>query len=491
MPASARRSLKRSTFAGRCAVGRHCPRALREDLERLARRSPRPGRSPCGSRRSWNVGAQQHGVTLVARATARPLCSEPDRVPPHRRRPHGALQLALRPARGRRVPAPDREHRPQPRGGGVRRPDPGVARAGSDSTGTGRPPSSSTGSSGTRRSRASSSTRATPTRTRARSASACRTRADRLGRRRPRPDRVPERAARGRRPPPVGRPADVQLRARPWTTGTTGSRTSSAARTTSRTPPSRSGSSRRSARPPPRYAHVPNVLGPDGRKLSKRHGAVSVEEFRARGLRARGARQLPRAPRLEPRRRDDRHPARRARPPLHARPRRGEPGRPSTTQKLEWLNGVYLRELRAGRVRRPSCSPTCASRASTGTRRPSGAAAPLVQEKIATLGEFPAFAGFLFGPVEPDPGAARRRRPDPRGGARRARGGRAVRRRSGSRRRSAGWRAPRAEAASGVPADAARGHRLQGLAGALRVDRAPRPRGDAPPLAATVASRPA
>jgi glutamyl-tRNA synthetase len=29
-------------------------------------------------------------------------------------------------------------------------------------------------------------------------------------------------------------------------------------------------------------------------------------------------------------------------------------------------------------------------------------AAPLVQEKIATLGEFAGFAGFLFAPVEPD-----------------------------------------------------------------------------------------
>ena len=28
--------------------------------------------------------------------------------------------------------------------------------------------------------------------------------------------------------------------------------------------------------------------------------------------------------------------------------------------------------------------------------------APLVQEKIATLGEFPAFAGFFFARVEPD-----------------------------------------------------------------------------------------
>ena len=34
---------------------------------------------------------------------------------------------------------------------------------------------------------------------------------------------------------------------------------------------------------PPVYAHVPNVFSVDGRKLSKRHGAVSVEEFRAAG----------------------------------------------------------------------------------------------------------------------------------------------------------------------------------------------------------------
>ena len=34
---------------------------------------------------------------------------------------------------------------------------------------------------------------------------------------------------------------------------------------------------------PPVYAHVPNVLGEDGRKLSKRHGAVSIDVFRAEG----------------------------------------------------------------------------------------------------------------------------------------------------------------------------------------------------------------
>lgn len=35
---------------------------------------------------------------------------------------------------------------------------------------------------------------------------------------------------------------------------------------------------------PPVYAHVPMILGPDGVKLSKRHGAVSVTEYRAMGF---------------------------------------------------------------------------------------------------------------------------------------------------------------------------------------------------------------
>jgi nondiscriminating glutamyl-tRNA synthetase len=35
--------------------------------------------------------------------------------------------------------------------------------------------------------------------------------------------------------------------------------------------------------PIPRFAHLPTVLGPDGGKLSKRHGATSLEEFRDQG----------------------------------------------------------------------------------------------------------------------------------------------------------------------------------------------------------------
>jgi len=35
---------------------------------------------------------------------------------------------------------------------------------------------------------------------------------------------------------------------------------------------------------PPKFAHIPMILGPDGSKLSKRHGATSVGEYRERGF---------------------------------------------------------------------------------------------------------------------------------------------------------------------------------------------------------------
>jgi glutamyl-tRNA synthetase len=70
--------------------------------------------------------------------------------------------------------------------------------------------------------------------------------------------------------------------------------------------------------------------------------------------------------------------------------------------KLDWLNGVYLREL----------PPEAYADALVSYLREQGfegdeatirASAPLVQEKISRLGEYPAFAGFFFGRVEPPP----------------------------------------------------------------------------------------
>ena len=56
-------------------------------------------------------------------------------------------------------------------------------------------------------------------------------------------------------------------------------------------------------------------------------------------------------------------------------------------------NAPTIRSASSGEIRRSRRSRT----------RPVRAAVPLVREKIGLLAEFPGFAGFLFGEVEPDP----------------------------------------------------------------------------------------
>jgi len=152
---------------------------------------------------------------------------------------------------------------------------------------------------------------------------------------------------------------------------------------------------------PPVYAHVPDVLGDDGKKLSKRHGATSVDEFRTAGYLPEalmnflallgwapdGETTIMMPAELVERFSLDRVGA-----------------SPATLDyaKLDWMNGVYLRAL----------SPDEYADRLVEWVREQGfdwpeervrAAAPLVQKKIARLGEFPAFARFLFEDVEPDP----------------------------------------------------------------------------------------
>ena len=50
----------------------------------------------------------------------------------------------------------------------------------------------------------------------------------------------------------------------------------------------------------PAMAHIPLIHGPDGAKLSKRHGALGVDAYRAHGLSAGRHAQLSGAARLEP-----------------------------------------------------------------------------------------------------------------------------------------------------------------------------------------------
>jgi glutamyl-tRNA synthetase len=152
---------------------------------------------------------------------------------------------------------------------------------------------------------------------------------------------------------------------------------------------------------PPVYAHVPSINGPDGRKLSKRHGAVSVDEFRNAGYLPDAMVNFLALLGWAP----DGETTIMTRDELVARFSLDRVGASPATfdyDKLDWMNGVHLRAL----------GPDAYADALVTWVREQGldwpdervrAAAPLVQEKIARLGEFPAFAGFLFGDVEPDP----------------------------------------------------------------------------------------
>ena len=151
----------------------------------------------------------------------------------------------------------------------------------------------------------------------------------------------------------------------------------------------------------PVYAHVANINGEDGRKLSKRHGAVSVDEFRAAGYLPDALFNFLALLGWAP----DGETTLMSRKQIVERFSLERVGASPATfdyRKLDWLNGVYLRAL----------SPDDYADTLVGWLRERGlewdearvrSAAPLVQEKIARLGEFPDFAGFLFGPVEPDP----------------------------------------------------------------------------------------
>ena len=152
---------------------------------------------------------------------------------------------------------------------------------------------------------------------------------------------------------------------------------------------------------PPVYAHVPNVNGPDGSKLSKRHGAVSVEEFRAAGYLPEALTNFLALLGWAP----DGETTIMGRDELVERFSLERVGSSPATfdyAKLDWMNGVYLRALPpdefAGRL-----VPYLREQGIDWPEDRVRAAGPIVQEKIGRLGEFPDFAGFLFHDVRPDP----------------------------------------------------------------------------------------
>ena len=168
---------------------------------------------------------------------------------------------------------------------------------------------------------------------------------------------------------------------------------------------------------PPTYAHLPMVLGTDRKKLSKRHGAVSVEEFRDRGS---SPQALVNYLALVGWSFDD-HTTMMTVPELVERFSlervNSSPG-VFDPEKLEWLNGEHLRALPPAEFA-ASLQRYLEVSGSALAEQPERVAevAPIVQEKLRTLGQFEGFAGFLFGPVEARPrrmGAGRGRRRPPR-----------------------------------------------------------------------------
>ena len=151
----------------------------------------------------------------------------------------------------------------------------------------------------------------------------------------------------------------------------------------------------------PVYGHVPNVNGADGKKLSKRHGAVTVDAFREEGY-------YPPAllnflallgwsydDKTEIMSRDElieRFTLDRIKPS------------PATLdyEKLDWMNGVYLRRLSEaayGDALVLWLGEAGYDWAAVRVRE----TVPLVQEKIEKFSQYPDFVRFLFEDVRPDP----------------------------------------------------------------------------------------
>jgi glutamyl-tRNA synthetase len=145
---------------------------------------------------------------------------------------------------------------------------------------------------------------------------------------------------------------------------------------------------------PPLYAHVPDVLGADGKKLSKRTGAVSVDEFRAEGY-------IPEAlvnflVRLGWS--YDDHTEVFTREELIEKftiERVSSSPAIFDYARLDWLNGQWLRSLPVDEYA-DRLVAYLRERGIDWDEQLVRATAPLVQEKIGKLGEYPEFAGFFF-----------------------------------------------------------------------------------------------
>jgi glutamyl-tRNA synthetase len=150
----------------------------------------------------------------------------------------------------------------------------------------------------------------------------------------------------------------------------------------------------------PVYAHAPDVLGDDGRKLSKRHGAVSIDAFREDGyipealmnfLALLGWSYDDKTTVMTPAELVERF----------SLDRVGASPATFDYEKLDWLNGTYLRML----PEEEYGTRLVAWLRERGIDWPEDrvrATVPLVQVKLEKLSQYPDYVRFLFEPVAPD-----------------------------------------------------------------------------------------
>jgi glutamyl-tRNA synthetase len=152
----------------------------------------------------------------------------------------------------------------------------------------------------------------------------------------------------------------------------------------------------------PVYAHVPNINGEDGRKLSKRRNAVALDDFRREGY-------LPAALfnflALLGWSYDDKTTIM-SRHELVERFTLDRIGASPATfdyKKLDWMNGVYLRNLQPDEYAHDLLKWLHEEGVDWPEHRVR-ATVPLVQEKIEKFSQYPDFVRFFFEPVTPPDG---------------------------------------------------------------------------------------
>ncbi|HEY78738.1 MAG TPA: glutamate--tRNA ligase [Dehalococcoidia bacterium] len=150
---------------------------------------------------------------------------------------------------------------------------------------------------------------------------------------------------------------------------------------------------------PPQFVHHPMILGPDRAKLSKRHGAVSILEYRAQGY-------LPETMlnflSLIGWSLDDKTEimSREELVDNFSLERIGRTGAIFNREKLDWMNGVYIRGLSTDDFAQRAL-PFLEKHLPTPVKRPLSAdyvreIVPLIQERARTLVEVAGLAEFFF-----------------------------------------------------------------------------------------------